>query len=54
VVSNVALSAKSLALASAQKNVASVYVQAAVPNVADKTITVYLNQPVGPATPWHG
>ena len=46
-VSNVSLSAKSLVLATAQKSVAGIYVQAAVPNVNAKTITIYLNGSVG-------
>ena len=51
VVSNVGLSSKSLVLATAQKNVAGVYVQAAVPDVAAKTITIYLNKSVGASYP---
>jgi hypothetical protein len=46
VISNVALSGKSLVLATAQKNVAGVWVEAAVPNVSAKTVTIYLNKTV--------
>jgi hypothetical protein len=46
VISNVALSAKSLVLATPQKNVAGVWVQGAVPNVSAKTITIFLNKTV--------
>ena len=46
VISNVALSSKSLVLATAQKNVAGVWVAAAVPNVSAKTVTIYLNKTV--------
>ncbi len=46
VISNVALSSKSLILATAQKNVAGVWVAAAVPNVSAKTVTIFLNKTV--------
>jgi hypothetical protein len=46
VISNVALSGKSLVLATAQKNVAGVWVEAAVPNVSAKTVTIFLNKTV--------
>jgi hypothetical protein len=46
VLSNVALSSKSLVLTTAQKYVGGVWVAAAVPNVAAKTVTIYLNKAV--------
>jgi hypothetical protein len=46
VLSNVALSGKSLVLTTAQKYVGGVWVAAAVPNVAAKTVTIYLNRTV--------
>ena len=51
VVSNVALSAKSMVLVTAQKNVAGVWVRAAVPNVAGNSITIYLNKNVTTSMP---
>ncbi len=51
VVSGVDLSAKSLVLVTPQKNIAGVYVQAAVPNVTAKTVTVYLNKAVATSYP---
>ncbi len=51
VVSSVDLSAKSLVLVTPQKNVAGVYVQAAVPNVTAKTVTVNLNKAVPASYP---
>jgi hypothetical protein len=46
VVNNVALTTKSLVLVTAQKNVAGVWVQAAVPSVANSRITIFLNKTV--------
>jgi hypothetical protein len=51
VVQNVSLSTKSLVLATPQKNVAGVYVQAAVPNVSAHTVTISLNKTVGASYP---
>jgi hypothetical protein len=46
VISNVYLSSKSLVLATPQTNRIGVWVEAAVPNVSAKTITIYLNKAV--------
>jgi hypothetical protein len=46
VVNNVALTTKSLVLVTPQKNVAGVWVQAAVPSVANSRITIFLNKTV--------
>jgi hypothetical protein len=45
-ISNVSVVSKSLILATPQKNVAGVWVQAAVPNVSARTITIFLNKAV--------
>ena len=51
VISNVAVSGKSLVLATPQKNVAGVWVEAAVPNATAKTITIFLNKTVSVSYP---
>ncbi len=51
VVSHVAVSAKSLVLATAQKNVVGVFVQAAVTNATAHTVTIFLSKPVSGAYP---
>ncbi|HEX9375319.1 MAG TPA: hypothetical protein VGB19_03640 [Actinomycetota bacterium] len=51
VVSNVAVSPKSLVLATAQKNVPGVFVEAAVTNPSAHTITIFLNKPVSTGYP---
>ena len=51
VVPGVALSTNSLILVTAQKNVAGVWVRAAVPNVAGSSITIYLNKAVTTSMP---
>ena len=43
---NVALASSSFIIATSQKNVAGVWVTAAVPNVSDGTITIHLNKAV--------
>jgi hypothetical protein len=42
----VALTSASLVLATLQQNLSGVYVRAAVPNIAGKSFTVYLNKTV--------
>lgn len=49
-VSSVALSASSLVLATPQQNVAGLYVQAVVPNIAGSSFTIYLSKAVPGAT----
>jgi hypothetical protein len=51
VVSSVALSAKSMVLVMIQKNIAGVWVRAAVPNVAGSSVTIYLNKAVSKSVP---
>lgn len=51
VVSHVRLGGGSMVLATPQKNVAGMSVQAAVPNVAAKTITIFLNKAVSVGYP---
>jgi hypothetical protein len=50
-VSSVPLSASSLVLATPQLNVAGLYVQAVVPNIAGSSFTIYLSKAVPGATP---
>ena len=51
VVQNVALTSKSLVLATPQKSVAGVFVQGAVPNVSAHTVTISLSNTVGASYP---
>jgi hypothetical protein len=51
VVSGIGLSGTSMVLATPQRNVAGVFVQAAVPAAAANTITITLNKPVSAAYP---